>query len=168
MSDREALDRALRAQLTSSLRGGEAYDKAEEIFGEVPIDRRFDVPAGSERSAWQILDHMRVSLEDLIGFSDNERGDYEERDWPEGYWPKQPDPGDPKAWDASLQGFWAAQKRLEELINDPDRDLFAKFPWGDGQTLLREVLLAIQHNSYHVGELVELTRMLGPLGPGAL
>jgi uncharacterized damage-inducible protein DinB len=39
--------------------------------------------------------------------------------------------------------------------------LYATIPWGQGQTLLREVLLAGQHTSYHLGQIVLLRRLLG-------
>lgn len=161
-------DQAVRSQLRKSLQGGNAYDRLVAILGEIPPERRFDVPSGCERSAWQILDHMRRTLEDLIAFSDNSAGTYQGLEWPKDYWPAEPDPRDPGAWDQSRQRFFEAQGKLEELVEDRDRDLTAAFPWGDGQTLLHEVLLAIQHTSYHAGELVELARVLGPLGPGAL
>jgi hypothetical protein len=47
------------------------------------------------------------------------------------------------------------------LIEDKSIDLFAKIPHGDGQTVLREALLAADHTSYHVGQLVLVRRMLG-------
>jgi hypothetical protein len=51
---------------------------------------------------------------------------------------------------------------FEELIKNPDSNLYVQIPWGKkDQTLLREVLLAADHNSYHTGELVFLRRMLG-------
>ena len=51
---------------------------------------------------------------------------------------------------------------FEELIKNPDSNLYAQIPWGkNDQTLLREVLLAADHNSYHTGELVLLRRLLG-------
>ena len=40
-------------------------------------------------------------------------------------------------------------------------DLLAPIPHGDGQTLLREALLVADHNSYHLGQLVLIRRMLG-------
>ena len=43
----------------------------------------------------------------------------------------------------------------------PKNDLAAVFPWGDGQNLLREAVLVIDHNSYHLGELLALRRLLG-------
>jgi hypothetical protein len=52
-------------------------------------------------------------------------------------------------------------KQLVALVNDDSVDLFARIPHGDGQTILREVLLAADHNAYHLGQLVEVRRALG-------
>lgn len=40
-------------------------------------------------------------------------------------------------------------------------------PNGDGQTYLRELLLAADHAAYHVGELVVVRRLLGIWQPRA-
>jgi len=40
-------------------------------------------------------------------------------------------------------------------------DLFAPIPWGDGQTILREALLLADHNAYHLGQMLDLRRLLG-------
>jgi uncharacterized damage-inducible protein DinB len=50
---------------------------------------------------------------------------------------------------------------FEKLVGDPESNLYATIPWGDGQTLLREVLVAVQHTSYHLGQIVLLRRILG-------
>jgi len=47
------------------------------------------------------------------------------------------------------------------MVADESTDLFAPIPHGTGQTLLREALLAADHNAYHLGELVLMRRMLG-------
>jgi hypothetical protein len=49
---------------------------------------------------------------------------------------------------------------MRELIADPQRDLTANIPHGDGQTLLREALLVADHNAYHLGQLVMVRRIL--------
>jgi hypothetical protein len=49
---------------------------------------------------------------------------------------------------------------MEKLVRNPSNDLFAPFPWGQGQTLLREAMLVADHNSYHVGQLILLRRLL--------
>ncbi len=60
---------------------------------------------------------------------------------------------DAKAWEKSAAAFRADRKALCDLINNESTDLFAKIPHGDGQTILRQVLLAADHNAYHIGEL---------------
>ena len=52
-------------------------------------------------------------------------------------------------------------KAFDKLLEDPKTDLTAKIPWGDGQTILREILLAGDHTSYHVGQLIMLRKQLG-------
>jgi len=49
---------------------------------------------------------------------------------------------------------------MYKLIADPKRDLTAKIPHGEGQTLLREALLVADHNAYHLGQLVMVRRIL--------
>ena len=44
---------------------------------------------------------------------------------------------------------------FQRFVADPKTNLYAKIPWGDGQTILREALLVADHNSYHVGQLVD-------------
>jgi hypothetical protein len=38
--------------------------------------------------------------------------------------------------------------------------LFQPFPWGKGQTLLREALLIAHHNSYHIGQMMLVRHMI--------
>lgn len=140
----------------AALRGGQAYDTVGQILAEVPEDRRYDRPEGMERSAWQILDHMRRTLEDLCAYSTNFDGQYRELDWPTDYWPTSPGAGDD--WTQSLAGLEKAQSHMETLITEGD--LTNPFPWQPSHCLLREAILAIEHAAYHAGELVELTRRL--------
>jgi hypothetical protein len=50
---------------------------------------------------------------------------------------------------------------MQDLVADPKTDMYARIPWGDGQTILREALLLADHNAYHLGQLVDVRRLLG-------
>jgi hypothetical protein len=50
---------------------------------------------------------------------------------------------------------------MGELVTNPKTDLLAPIPHGSGQTILRELLLIVDHNAYHLGQLVLVRRMLG-------
>lgn len=144
----------VRKQLVEALNGGQAFDKFEDVVKDFCPEDRGRVPGGAERSASQIVEHMRLSVIDLVEFSDNANGSYKEKEWPEGYWPKHLS-GD---WDATVQAYLDGRQQMTRLIEKGD--LYTPFPWGKGQTLLHEAVLAISHEAYHVGELVEIQRWL--------
>ena len=116
-------------------------------------------PEGAPHSAWQLLEHLRLAQSDILEFSRDPR--HVSPKWPEGYWPQDPAPPNEKAWDESLAAFRRDNQALRDLVADPKSDLYTPFPWGKGQTLLREALLAADHNSYHLGQLVLVRRLLG-------
>jgi hypothetical protein len=79
---------------------------------------------------------------------------------PEGYWPPQGETGNGDAWSDSVAKFRKDLKEMQDLIADPATDLFAKIPHGSGQTVLREALLVADHNSYHLGVLLAISRLV--------
>ena len=60
-----------------------------------------------------------------------------------------------------MRAFRDDRATFESLVRDPNRDLSERIPWGDGQTLLREVLVLADHNAYHLGQLVLVRKLLG-------
>jgi uncharacterized damage-inducible protein DinB len=102
---------------------------------------------------------MRIAQWDILEFSRDAK--HVSPKWPDGYWPKNEVPPNPAAWNNSIRSFRADFKELARLVADKKKDLLARIPHGDGQTLLREVLLVADHNAYHIGQLVVLRRLLG-------
>jgi hypothetical protein len=106
-----------------------------------------------------LLEHMRLAQWDILEFSRNAK--HVSPEWPGGYWPKDEKPPSAAEWNKSIQQFRSDRKEMEDLVASPKTDLFARIPWGDGQSVLREVLLVADHNAYHLGQFVDLRRMLG-------
>ena len=102
---------------------------------------------------------MRIAQWDILGFSRNPK--HVSPDWPSGHWPRSAVPTSAIAWNQSIANFRKDLKAMESLVANPKTDLFARIPWGDGQTILREALLVADHNAYHLGQLVDLRRLLG-------
>jgi uncharacterized damage-inducible protein DinB len=152
-------DRALREQLVKFLSGGEAHAEFKDVLNDFPVAARGAVPKGAEHSAWQELEHIRIALHDLLDFSTNPN--YVAMKWPDDYWPKEAAPKNDAAWEASVRAVKKDIADFEKLVGDPESNLYATIPWGEGQTLLREVLIAGQHTSYHLGQIVLLRRLLG-------
>ena len=152
-------DAALRQHLLNLLHGGHAHATFDDAVKDMPAELRGKQPKGAEHSAWQLLEHLRITQWDILEFSRDAK--HKSPDWPEGYWPVKPEPPDEKAWDKSVHAFRKDLKAMCELVADKSTDLFATIPHGDGQTILREALLVADHNAYHLGQLVLLRRLLG-------
>jgi hypothetical protein len=114
---------------------------------------------GLPHTGWQLLEHVRIAQWDILEFSRDAK--HVSPGFPEGYWPKTPVPADGSAWDKSIEAFQRDLQEMIKLVKNPKVDLFAKIPHGEGQTVLREALLVADHNSYHLGQLVDLRRALG-------
>jgi hypothetical protein len=152
-------DKALRQHLVKLLTLGEAHVEFEKVVKNFPVELRGKTPKGAEHSPWELLEHLRIALEDILDFSRN--ADYKSREWPKEYWPETSAPPNASAWTKSVKAFQKDLKEMCDLVADEKTDLFAKIPHGDGQTILREALVAADHNAYHLGQLVLVRRMLG-------
>jgi hypothetical protein len=116
-------------------------------------------PDGLPHSAWMLLEHLRIAQWDILEFSRNPK--HVSPKWPEGYWPKNEAPPNATAWNKSVQQFAKDLKAMRDLVKNPKTDVYARIPWGDGQTVLREALLLADHNAYHVAQLIDVRRLLG-------
>ena len=152
--------RAFRDHLVRVLDWDDAHVTFDRAVEGIPADKRGARAAGFEHSSWQLLEHIRIAQEDILDFCINSAYAHAMR-WPDDYWPRDPAPPGPAAWAESLEAFRRDGESLKQLVADPSLDLFAKIPHGTGQTCLREVLLVADHNSYHVGQLVLVRRLLG-------
>ena len=153
-------DSALRTQLTQFLNGGQAHADVGSALKDFPVELAGEKPHGLPYSAWQLVEHMRFTLNDLLEFVTN--SEYEAPKWPDAYWPKEAEPASREAWEQSVRAIHENLKAFADLVSDTNSNLYDVIPWADsGQTLLREVLLVIDHNSYHTGELIVLRRLLG-------
>jgi len=152
-------DHALREHLLDLLRGGNAHATFEDAIEG--LDPRFYglQPSNFPHSPWMILEHLRLAQRDILEFSRNPK--HQSPPWPEGYWPKDAAPPNSRAWEKTVEQFHSDLDSIQELVQNPKTDLFAKIPWGDGQTILREALLVADHNAYHIAQLVDVRRLLG-------
>ena len=152
-------DGALREHLVSLLKGGGAHVQFMDAFDGFPARKRGTYAKGLPHTGWQLLEHARIAQWDILEFSRN--AGHVSPDFPEGYWPKTPGPRTEEEWDDSLAAFRRDLREMIRLVENPHTDLYVKIPHGDGQTILREALVLADHNSYHLGQLVDLRRALG-------
>jgi hypothetical protein len=149
----------LRDQLVKILEGRGAHADFDQAVANFPAKLRGIRPQGAPHSAWELLEHLRLAQWDMLEFSRDPK--HVSPDWPSGYWPEKPEPPDTHAWEKSVAAFRAGNEAMRKLVASPASDLFTPFPYGEGQSLLREALQMADHNAYHIGELVFLRRVLG-------
>src|ERR1022692_788767 len=159
MAVKDPNDKQLREHVLYLLNGGGAHVRFDDVVKNIPEDLRGVKPRGLSHSAWMLVEHLRLAQSDILEFSRNSK--YRSPEWPKGYWPKTEVPPGSPAWNRSVQQFRKDLKTMQDLVADPKTDLYARIPWGDGQSILREALLLADHNAYHLGQLVDVRRLLG-------
>jgi hypothetical protein len=152
-------DRFLREHLLALLRGEGAHLSFDEAIADLPPEFRGAKTPGEPHTPWRLLEHLRIAQWDILEFSRNPK--HQSPVFPDGYWPSEDAPPNAVSWDRSVIAFRSDLKAMQDFVADPATDLFARIPHGDGQTILREALVVADHNSYHLGQLVMLRRVLG-------
>jgi DinB family protein len=152
-------DESLRQQLARFIDFGEAHVASDAALAPLDLSLQGKRVQGLPHSPWELLEHIRITQHDILDFCVNPK--YEEMKWPDDYWPKSPAPPAADSWKESVSSFNEDRDALRELATNTKTDLLAKIPHGDGQTYLRELILAQDHLSYHTGQLVLVRQALG-------
>jgi len=154
-----ATDKSLQEHLLYLLNGDGAHVDFDAAVKDLPANLRGKRPQGVEHSPWEVLEHMRICLWDVLEFLRNPG--HVPPEFPAGYWPGMQTPPDEKAWTRSVESFRADLKALQALISSRSTELLMPIPHADGQSILRKVMMIADHNAYHLGQLVLLRRLLG-------
>ncbi len=152
-------DLALREQLARALDWGSAHMTLEQAVAEFPLEYMNVRPPNVAYTPWQLLEHVRIAQRDILDFARNPS--YVEMEWPREYWPPQGENASGERWNETLRGIRSDLEELKRLATDPSIDLNAPIPHGQGQTVLRELLLVADHNAYHLGEFAILRQVMG-------
>jgi hypothetical protein len=149
-----------RAIVAASLGWEEGHASLDGAVKGLAPPLRGQRPDGYPHSPWELVEHIRITQRDLLDFCQNP--EYVEKlEWPRDYWPTSPKPPSSEAWDKSIADYKRDREAFARFTTETDIDLTAKIPRGKGQTYLRTILLAVDHASYHVGQIVSVRRLLG-------
>jgi uncharacterized damage-inducible protein DinB len=145
----------LRSLLLEHLDGGNAHKSFDEIVGDFPVAHSNDRPAHVPYSFWHLLEHVRFAQRDFLNFITDP--DYAAPEWPNDYWPKQNMKASEAAWKKTIKQFHADREKLRRIAREDD--LFSDVR--NGTTVLRELLLCIDHTAYHLGAFLVMRREMG-------
>jgi hypothetical protein len=159
MATKDPHSKQLREHVLYLLDGGGAHAKFNDAVKDMPEELRGVKPDRLPHSAWMLLEHLRIAQWDILEFSRNSK--HASPKWPEGYWPKTQVPPNAAAWNKSTKQFLKDLKAMQDLVANTKTDLYARIPWGDSQTILRQALLLADHNAYHVAQLIDVRRLVG-------
>lgn len=159
-----SLDSSLRQQLAQNLRAGNAHLSFEDAVAEFPEAHINTRPEHVEYTFWHLVEHLRLTQADILRYVTDPG--YQEMAWPRDYWPAKDAEATQADWDASVQGFLQDREALTRMVEDERYDILMPAPSNAEHTLLREVLIIVDHNAYHVGELAVLRQVADAWGPG--
>ena len=149
-------------QLLNLLRKSNAHMDFDDAVKDYPMDQINTLFPNGEYSAWALLEHIRITQNDILVFITNPN--YQDMEWPKDYWPRPGTRATPADWQHTMAAFHADLKQLEDIVQDPKTDLYARIPHGTGQNILREILLVADHNAYHIGEFAIMRQVMGTWG----
>lgn len=152
-------DDVLRKRLLELLEHRHAHMPFQEAVADFPERHINTKPPNVPYSFWQLVEHMRITQWDILDFIRNPQ--YRYLTWPDDYWPPRDRVVDKGAWTDTLQSFSSDLEELKQIVRDPATDFSRTIPWGEGQDLLREILVVADHNAYHIGELAILRQVVG-------
>ena len=152
------LQKVLRKELSELLRGGNAHMDFGEIVSDFPLAHINEKVSEVPYSFWQIVEHMRIAQWDILEFLRNPA--HISPHYPEGYRPNPDESADRQLWRKTLADFRSDLEALDDMVQNRETDLFAPIPHARDYTVFREILLAADHNAYHLGELAIIRQVM--------
>lgn len=149
---------AVRAEV-QNLVHGPSYMTFDDVVADFPMKHINIRPPNVTYTPWHLLEHMRIAQRDILEYIQDE--DYHHPSWPADYWPAADARADAKAWKKTIAEFRKDRAALEKIAADPRVALGAPLPYAPKHTLIRELLIVSEHNTYHIGELAILRQVMG-------
>jgi hypothetical protein len=150
----------LRRQLVAQLRGTQAHMSFDEAVADFPSWAINSRAPDVGYTPWHIVEHLRITQWDILRYIEDPVGHASPK-WPIGYWPAPEAETDEGGFRQSVEGFRSDLLALEAIALDPSVDLSAMLEGTPGHTVVRELLVVGNHNSYHVGEFASLRQVMG-------
>jgi hypothetical protein len=147
--------------LINHLKGGTAFLPIEQILEDVSFHQAGLQFPQLPYTFYQLFEHMRKAQKDILDYCTDTH--YAELKWPEDYWPENTAPADAQNWQIIKAKFFKERQELVQLLSESHNSIFEPLANGPKHHLFREVLLIIEHNAYHTGQLMVIKRLLTPI-----
>jgi hypothetical protein len=151
-------EQLIRKQLVSLIRQGNAFNPLANVLEDIPYKLTGKKIEGSDHTIWEITEHIRICLYDLVEYSKDSY--FKSPPWPDGYWPEKTFPGSEKEWLESIERIKELTEEMIQMVQDPKRDLYEPFAANPSHHLLRQATIVAEHNAFHTGQLAMLKKVL--------
>ncbi len=152
-------ERIIHERLAIHLKGGEAFMPLTEMLELISFEDINTRPSNLPYSFYELFFHIAFAQKDIVKFTCS--NDYTAPKWPEYYWPREKMCRSKEDWESLKAEYITDRDRLVNFLLEENNKLSGAVKNGkDHQTLLREVLLVIEHSAYHTGQLMIILRLL--------
>lgn len=151
--------KSMKEQLVKHLHGGEAFMPVEKMLEEIEFSKLGERPSDLPYSFYELFYHIWFTQKDILNYCT--RINYKAPEWPTDYWPGDEKPANEKDWTILKEAYLKERQQLSALVLNPENDLTDSVPSNTEHSLLREILLVIEHNAYHSGQLLIILRHVG-------
>lgn len=149
----------IKERLSKHLYGGEAFMPLIDMLKIISFEDVNTRPSNLPYSFYELFYHVVFAQKDIVKFTCSD--DYTEPKWPDYYWPKEKICRSEEEWINLKAEFLTDRERLKNFMIDDKNSLTDIVKNGkDEQTLLREILLVIEHTAYHTGQMMIILRLL--------
>lgn len=149
----------IKERLSKHLYGGEAFMPLIDMLKIISFEDVNTRPSNLPYSFYELFYHVVFAQKDIVKFTCSD--DYTEPKWPDYYWPKEKICRSEEEWINLKVEFLTDRERLKNFMINDENSLTQTVKNGkDEQTLLREILLVIEHTAYHTGQMMIILRLL--------
>ena len=148
-----------REWLALHLAGTAAHIPFTAAVKDFPVELAGKRIKGLDHTAWGLVWHLATCQEDILQYALEEN--HTSPPYPSGLWPRDAGPSDSVEWYRIVKKFEGDLATIVRMVRDTGRDLYAPMRPGLDETLFQMAGLVIDHNSYHIGQLVDIRMLLG-------
>ena len=150
--------KSIQKLLLEQLEGQNAHVSFDQAVQGLTYKQTGIKVEGIPHTIWELIEHIRLAQDDILEFCENP--EYQALEWPDDYWPKSHQPESNQEFQQAVQAIGEGIESMRKMISNPEIPLQTPFAHGDGQTLFREAMLIVDHNAYHIGQIVLIRRLL--------
>jgi hypothetical protein len=153
-------DAATRAALLQTIDNGRAHIAFDQLVNHFPAEDYNRRAANVPYSFWGLLEHVRICLHLSRDYAIGE--EFTPLSWPADFWPNAEAIATEADWLTTVSSIRAGIDELKRIAADDSIDLGQRCrhaPADSESTILFELIDAIDHLAYHVGEFAILRQI---------